>query len=127
MGKEPFGQGLPFHSIEGDLTFDKGIMSTDNLLLDGPLIRLSSVGRVDFAAKKYDMSVAFQPLGEVDDLVSKIPLLGKLLLGGEEDISIEFFNLSGEFGEKSEGADSTTDSAEEIPSDFWDGSIGGAD
>jgi uncharacterized protein YhdP len=99
-GKEGsgLGKGLPYRSITGGLDFNEGIMYTDDLLMDGPSVKMSSVGSVDFVAKKYDMTVALQPLGDLGNMVGKIPLVGKLIAGSDSSLTTTFFKVGGEFG-----------------------------
>jgi uncharacterized protein (TIGR02099 family) len=56
-----FGKGLPFKTLTGEVSIDKGDAYTRNLSLVGSTAQVSVNGRVGLAAKDYDLAVQVTP------------------------------------------------------------------
>ncbi|MDR9489540.1 MAG: YhdP family protein [Spiribacter sp.] len=55
------GEGLSFDSLQGSWDIDEGIMSTDDLSLEGPSLNLAVAGETDLVRERYDQQVLVTP------------------------------------------------------------------
>lgn len=74
--RDVFQEGLAFTALQGDFEFVDGHAFTDNLALEGPLVRLESQGRTGLVARDYDQVVTVYP-----PVTEGLPLAGVLLSG----------------------------------------------
>ena len=74
--KDVLGQGLAFDRIKGDFQLGDGNAVTDNLVVDGPSLRIETRGRIGLAARDYDQRVTVYP-----DVSSGVTLASALLGG----------------------------------------------
>ena len=56
-----FGKGLPFKTLTGEVSIEKGNAYTRNLVLTGSAAQVSVNGRVGLAAEDYDLAVQVTP------------------------------------------------------------------
>ena len=56
-----FGKGLPFKTLTGDVSIERGDAYTRNLFLAGSAAQVSVNGRVGLAAEDYDLAVQVTP------------------------------------------------------------------
>jgi hypothetical protein len=77
------GEGLSFRRLKGDLVIDGGTVSTDLLHAYGPALGITAKGRVDIDANTADLSGAVVPAALVNRILGAIPLLGRVITGGE--------------------------------------------
>ncbi|MCZ6731121.1 MAG: YhdP family protein [Gammaproteobacteria bacterium] len=56
-----FGKGLPFKTLTGEVSIEKGDAYTRNLVLTGSAAQVSVNGRVGLAAEDYDLAVQVTP------------------------------------------------------------------
>ena len=87
--------GMPYKSLTGDFYIKNGILSTDNLFLDGNSMKISAVGNIDTIKGNVDMKLGVQPLGTVDTVVSNIPVIGYILGGDNKSIVTAYFEMKG--------------------------------
>ena len=88
-------EGFYFESIKGHFIINKGIISTDNLVMKSPVFNAASKGRVDLAGEWVDLDLGTQPFGTVDALISRIPVVGYILTGKEKSLLIYYFKVKG--------------------------------
>ncbi len=91
------GEGLPYNSITGEIKVAKGIARTDNLLVDSDAMRISIIGEADIARETLDFTVGLHPMGTVDTIVSKVPVVGRILAGEDESIISYYVRVEGDF------------------------------
>lgn len=77
------GGGLKFQRLVGEFTLDKGVVSTDLIRAYGNALGLTAQGRLDFVRDEIDMDGTVVPAYTVNRIIGEIPLLGRLLTGGE--------------------------------------------
>lgn len=87
--------GMPFDSIEGSLSFEKGIMHTEDLVVKSRVINISMVGDMNMVTNEVDFLVGVQPLQAVDKIVTKIPVAGWILGGEEKAVVTTHFKVTG--------------------------------
>jgi hypothetical protein len=91
------GEGLPYNSITGEITVAKGIARTDNLLVDSDAMKISIIGEADIAREVLDFTVGLHPMGTVDTIVSKVPVVGRILAGEDESVISYYVKVTGDF------------------------------
>lgn len=87
--------GMPYEKITGDLAFQGGAISTENLYMDSNAISLSAVGKIDMVKSQMDMTIGVKPLQTVDKVVSKIPIVGWVLTGKDRSLITTYFEAKG--------------------------------
>jgi len=93
------GEGLPFSEISGTFDVKNGVMHTDDLHLEGNVMRIAAIGDMDIGDKKLDLKMQVKPFTSIDSLVSKIPLAGYILTGKEKSLVSSHYKISGTFDE----------------------------
>lgn len=107
-----FQKGYSFDYIRGNFVFKDGNAFTQNLALDGPVLRVAIDGRINLAAKIYDLTLSITP----HDMTSGIPvaaaaffipnpLIGLAALGvntvlsqGLSQVATYYYNITGPWG-----------------------------
>ena len=88
-------KGFYYESIKGYITMHEGLLETDSLIMKSPVLNGVAQGTIDFAGKRVDYNLGIQPLGTVDWMVSKIPVIGYILTGKEKTMLIYHFKVKG--------------------------------
>ncbi|MDH5542761.1 MAG: AsmA-like C-terminal region-containing protein [Nitrospinota bacterium] len=91
------GKGLPFNTVKGTFSLKDGVGNTENLTMEGDVLRLSMLGDVNLAEGKLDLLLGLKPFTTIDKVVSSIPLAGKILAGDEKSLIISYYRLGGTF------------------------------
>ena len=91
------GEGLPYNTITGEIGIAKGIARTENLLVDSDAMRITIIGEADIARETLDFTVSLHPMGTVDAIVSRVPLVGRILVGEDESIICYYVEVKGDF------------------------------
>ena len=95
-GEVNFDQNtLPFTSLTGDIEVEKGILHTENLIINSPILMLSSMGEHDIGADQSDFVVAASPLGSYTKILKNLPLVNKLFSEGDTQLLTVFFEVKG--------------------------------
>lgn len=88
--------GITFSTIEAPFVIGEEVMVIDQLTAKGPSIGLTAKGRIDHAQGVLDFDGSVSPAFVLNGLPGEIPVLGKLLTGGEGQGVIGFsFSMSG--------------------------------
>ncbi len=88
-------EGMPFEKLTGTVTIQNGILTTKNLLIDSPVIKISGAGSYDMPTDQLDMALVVSPFGSYTKLLQGIPLFGKLLAGERKGFTTAFFDVKG--------------------------------
>ena len=91
------GEGLPYNTITGEIGIAKGIARTENLVVDSDAMKITIIGEADLAREALDFTVGLHPMGTVDTIVSKVPLVGRILAGEDESIICYYVEVKGDF------------------------------
>ncbi len=91
------GEGLPYNTIKGEIVIAKGIAKTENLLVDSDAMKITIIGEADIAREFLDLTVGLHPLVTVDTIVSKVPVVGRILTGEDESIISYYVEVEGDF------------------------------
>jgi hypothetical protein len=92
---------LPYDTIEGKVQLDHGTIRADSLSLTGPAVRLVATGSVNALdppnAVQAVVGVFF--FRTLDTVISKVPLVNKLLLGNDKNFVAAYVSLEGPWGD----------------------------
>lgn len=88
-------EGIYFDSIGGRLLADKGLVESEKIVMKSPVFNAAAGGKIDLSENRIDVDLHIQPLGSVDILVSKIPLVGYILAGEDKTFIVYYFTVEG--------------------------------
>lgn len=88
-------EGMPFNRLTADIALDRGILYSENLVINSPAMGVSVIGNHNLTNQNMDLIMGIKPLGTVDTLVTHIPVAGWLLAGEERAIITTHFKVSG--------------------------------
>ncbi len=71
-------KGLTFKAFTGEAKMSKGVVSLEDVLLDGGAYELEVKGEVDFAQEKTDVTIHVHVLQSLSNIVEKVPVLGEI-------------------------------------------------
>jgi uncharacterized protein YhdP len=91
------GEGLPYSRISGEIGIARGIARTNNFLVDSDAMRITMIGEADIAREALDLTVGLCPLGTVDAIVSKVPVVGRILAGEDDAVIAYYVEVKGDF------------------------------
>jgi len=94
------GEGLSFSKLESDFNWvfdpDGSLLVLKNGRTSGNAMGLTFEGNFDNAASKIDVQGTIIPLSGVNDIISKIPLVGDILTGGSGGIFAATYTIKGD-------------------------------
>lgn len=90
-------EGFFFESIKGHLTLNSGMAESEALILKSPVFNAVTRGKADLINRRLDAEIAVQPLGTLDWVVSKIPIIGHILTGDDNSVLVYYFKAEGPF------------------------------
>ncbi len=88
-------EGFPYQSIEGKFIIINGVATTEDLILSSDAWKIVTLGQIDMGKKQLELKVYVQPLQALDDFVSRIPLVGKILKGEKRGVLDTYFTVTG--------------------------------
>lgn len=88
-------EGMPFNNLKGSFALHRGVLSTEDLLVDSNAMNLSLVGDMDLKKQTLDLTLGVKPLQTVDKIVTNIPLAGWILTGKEKALITVYFRIKG--------------------------------
>lgn len=77
------GDGIGFQGMDGEFVLDDGTATTELMRVYGAALGFTAKGEIDFDADEIDLTGVVVPAYSINNFLSKIPLLGTLLTGGE--------------------------------------------
>ncbi len=89
--------GMPYNRIDGTFSFDDGTVSTSDLSISSPSINMTVVGKTDLVKEDMDLMIGVQPLQTVDKVVSRIPVVGWILTGGDRQFLVTYYEARGKW------------------------------
>jgi hypothetical protein len=87
--------GMPFDKITASFSMHDGMVTSENLVVDSPVMKMTGAGRYDPAADRLEFVVAVSPFGSYAQLLKSIPLFGKLFAGERKGIDTALFEVKG--------------------------------
>lgn len=88
-------EGMPFEKFSGTIAIQNGILTTKNLLIDSPVVKISGAGSYDMPTDQLDLALVVSPFGSYTKLLQGIPLFGRLLAGERKGFTTAFFDVKG--------------------------------
>ncbi len=87
-----------FKQLSGDFIPKDGIFETENFIFETDNRRTSIVGTFDLKKNQMDTVVGVAPLAGLDRFLTKIPLVGGIITGGDEKSLLKtYYNVKGDF------------------------------
>ena len=89
-----------FRQISGDFISRNGKLETENFVFETTNRRTSIVGSFDLLNEQMDTIVGVAPMAQLDRLLAKIPLVGKIITGGDEKSLVKtYYVVKGNFND----------------------------
>jgi hypothetical protein len=87
-----------FKQISGDFISKDGVFKTQNFVVETEGRRTSIVGDFDLVNNQMDTVVGVAPLAGLDRFLTQIPVVGKIITGGDEKSIIKsYYTVKGDF------------------------------
>ena len=87
-----------FKQISGDFVAKDGIFKTQNFVIETENRRTSIVGTFDLVNNQMDTVVGIAPLAGLDRFLTQIPVVGKIITGGDEKSILKtYYTVKGDF------------------------------
>ena len=77
------GEGIPFTRLKADFSLSDGKLDVKELRAYGGAIGVNADGSYDLASETLDISGTLVPAYTINTVLGNIPVLGKILMGGE--------------------------------------------
>ena len=87
--------GFPFDEISAIMVVQDGRVSSDNIIVDSPVVKMTAAGSYDIPTDQLNYVVAVSPLGPYGSLLGRIPLFGKLIKGERKGLATALFDVKG--------------------------------
>jgi len=88
----------PYEQIAGKFSLVKGIATTENFIYEDKKRKSSLVGTFDLSKHEMDTVLGVAPLAALDKILTKIPVLGRILTSGDEESLVKtYFTVKGKF------------------------------
>src|SRR5215475_4038572 len=88
-------EGIRFRSISGDFAVQRGVFSTQNLIVDSDDLRMTGGGKIDVANDEIEFVLAVRPFAGIDTVINYIPLLGRGVAAVKNSFLVASFNIKG--------------------------------
>jgi hypothetical protein len=93
------GEGMPIDKFSSTVAIRNGIATTDNMLVDSPVVKIAMAGSYDIPTDQLNMEVVVSPFGSYTKLLQSIPLFGRLIAGERKGFTTAFFDVKGSLKE----------------------------
>ena len=93
------GQGMPFDRNSATVIIRNGIATTDNWLIDSPVVKIAMAGSYDIPTDQINAEAVVSPFGSYTKLLQGIPLFGKLFKGERQGFTTAFLDIKGSFAD----------------------------
>ena len=88
-------RGIPFDSLSARVVGSNGVFSSEDIVLDSPVIKVTGAGSADVKDNGLDLALAVSPMAAYSDLVGKIPLFGQLFGEDHSGLTTAVFQAKG--------------------------------
>ncbi len=88
-------EGFYFKSFKGNIDIEHGVLSTDNFVLESPVFNAAGKGQVNLIEKKTDVDLGIAPLGTIDSIIDKVPIVGYILTGDNKAFVTYYIKVKG--------------------------------
>lgn len=87
--------GLPFRKLSGTFTVRNGLIESEDIVLDSPVLKITAAGNYDLPTDQLDMVWAVSPFGSYSQFLKAIPLFGRLFAGDRKGLATALFQVKG--------------------------------
>ena len=87
--------GMPFDKMGATFSVRDGVLFSENMVMDSPVMKMSAAGTYDLPKDQLDVVYAVSPLGSYSQFLKSIPLFGKLFAGERKGIDTALFEVKG--------------------------------
>ena len=91
--------GLPYNKISATVVAHNGLLETENLIMDSPIVKITAAGNYDLPTDQLDMVWAVSPFGSYSQFLKTIPLFGRLFAGDRKGLATALFSVKGSIGD----------------------------
>lgn len=85
-----------FDLIKGSFVINKGLAITENYVIETPERKTSIIGTLDLGEKSLDLSAGIAPWQNLNKAMSKIPIVGTILTGGDDkSLLVTYYRVKG--------------------------------
>ena len=96
QGEVDFSQdGFPFDKTTATLVVKDGIVTSDDMVVDSPIMKMSLAGNYNLMSDQLDTVSAVSPFGPYSNFMKSIPLFGRILAGDRKGIATALFTIQG--------------------------------
>lgn len=88
-------EGLPYNKTTATITVRNGLMETENLVIDSPIVKVTAAGNYDLPTDQVDMVWAVSSFGSYTRFLKTIPLFGRLFAGERQGFDTAMFMVKG--------------------------------
>lgn len=88
-------QGVPYRSIRGDLKIEKGVLSSMGIAIDSTIAMANLSGSYDLAQDSLAGLLSLRPLEQLDQVLDRLPIVGRIVQGPDGTIVIFYYRLEG--------------------------------
>ncbi len=89
-----------YQQIVGTFDLNQGILNTEDFIFEELSRRTSVVGKFDLNKSEMDAVVGVAPMSNLDKFLTKIPLVGKIITGGDEKSLLKsYYTVKGKFND----------------------------
>jgi len=88
-------RGINFRSISADFKVDRGVYTTDNLVVDSDDLRMTGAGQINSPKDEIDFRVAVRPFAGMDTGLNQIPLIGTGIAAIKNSFLVASVNIKG--------------------------------
>ena len=88
-------QGFPFETATGSLIITDGVVTSNDIVVDSPIMKMSTAGTYEMEKDHLQAVSAVSPFGGYSDFMKTIPLFGRILKGERKGIATALFQVEG--------------------------------
>ena len=92
-------EGMPFNQITATVGIKDGVLSSQDFFINSNAMHLSMVGKINIVKEDLDLLIGVQPLQTVDKVISRIPVVGWILTGGDGSLITTYFEAKGSWAD----------------------------
>ncbi len=92
-------EGMPFNQITATVGVKDGVLTSQDFFIDSNAMHISMVGTVNIVKEDLNLLIGVQPLQTVDKVISRIPVVGWILTGGDGSLITTYFEAKGNWAD----------------------------
>ena len=88
-------KGFYFENMQGNAIIENGLLKTDNFVMKSPVFNAVGSGEENLFLREHNFRLLVQPLGNIDYIISHVPIAGNILVGDGETIFSVGYDVTG--------------------------------